>query len=176
MRSKIDAQAPLTLRAATLKDMELLRRWDQQPHVVAAAADGAWGGEEELARPPPNTHQLIASIDGRPVGLVQILDPAQDTPYWGESAHSPGSLRAIDIWIGEPDALRRGYGTQMMRQALALCFAQPEVTAVLADPLTRNTQARRFFERLGFELMERRSFGEDDCCVYRLARSALTLR
>jgi len=104
------------------------------------------------------------------VGFVQILDPAHDSEYWGESPHRAGSLRAIDIWIGEPDALGRGYGTAMMRQALGRCFAQREVIAVLADPLASNTRACRFYARLGFELIERRWFGEDDCCVYRLDR------
>ena len=43
--------------------------------------------------------------------------------------------RAIDIWIGEPDARNRGYGAQMMEQAIARCFADPSVHTILIDPL-----------------------------------------
>ena len=58
----------------------------------------------------------------------------------------------------------------MMRLALARCFADRAVTAVLVDPLARNTRAHRFYERLGFRQVERRRFGADDCFVYRLER------
>ena len=57
-----------------------------------------------------------------------------------------------------------------MQLALARCFADPAVTAVLVDPLVSNTRVHRFYERLGFRCVERRQFGEDDCFVYRLSR------
>ena len=114
----------------------------------------------------------VVSVDGRPVGFLQIIDPAaEETHYWGDVE---GGLRAIDIWIGEEEDLGRGYGTRMMRLALERCFADPGVGAVLIDPLEINIRARRFYERLGFRLVERRRFGDDDCCVYRLERSAWT--
>jgi len=80
-------------------------------------------------------------------------------------------LRAIDIWIGEETDLGKGYGTQIMQLALARCFADPTVTAVLIDPLASNTRAHRFYKRLGFQFVDRRRFGKDDCCVYRLKRA-----
>lgn len=78
---------------------------------------------------------------------------------------------AHSIWIGEADDLGKGHGTQIMRLALARCFADPTVTAVLIDPLASNPRAHRFYERLGFEFLEYRRFGTDECRVYRLARS-----
>lgn len=58
----------------------------------------------------------------------------------------------------------------MMELALALCFADPLVTAVLIDPLANNTRAHRFYQRLGFQVVDRRQFGEDDCLVHCLKR------
>ncbi len=160
----------LRLRPATLDDLALLRRWDDAPQVVAADPNDDWGWETELARDPDWREQLIAEVHGRPIGFVQIIDPAlEDGHYWGEC---PPDLRAVDIWIGEPDALGKGYGTEMMEQALARCFAPPEVEAVLIDPLASNERARRFYERLGFAFVEERSFGLDRCAVYRLDRAA----
>ena len=157
----------IALRPATSDDLELLRHWDEQPHVIAAGADD-WGWEEELARSPDWREQLIAELDGRPIGFIQIIDPArEESHYWGEIPHN---LRAIDIWIGEASDLGKGYGTQMMQLTLARCFAEPAVTAVLIDPLVSNTRAHRFYERLGFQQIERRQFGDDDCFVYRLSR------
>jgi aminoglycoside 6'-N-acetyltransferase len=159
----------VTLRPATLGDLELLRHWDEQPHTVASDPNDDWGWEIELARNPPWREQLIAEVDGRPVGFLQIIDPAEeDSRYWGDA---PPDLRAIDIWIGEASALNRGHGTAMMRLAIARCFTPPEVTAILIDPLASNTAAHRFYERLVFRFVERRRFGEDDCFVYRLERS-----
>jgi aminoglycoside 6'-N-acetyltransferase len=44
------------------------------------------------------------------------------------------------------------------------------VTAVLIDPLAGNTRARRFYERQGFRFVGERTFGGDNCAVYRLER------
>jgi aminoglycoside 6'-N-acetyltransferase len=159
----------INLRSATSADLELLRYWDEQPHVISSDPNDNWGWEVELNLTPDWREQLIAEIDGRPIGFIQIIDPArEDTHYWGDITEG---FRAIDIWIGEETDLGKGYGTQMMRLALARCFADPVVTAVLVDPLASNTRAHRFYERLGFQFVESRCFGEDDCFVYRLLRT-----
>lgn len=162
---------PLKLRAATPGDLTLLRRWEAEPHVAAhAGTDGGWDWEDMLAARPPWRELLVAELDRRPIGFLQIIDPRlEETHYWGDV---PAGLRAIDIWIGEADALSRGHGTAMMRLALERCFADPAVTAILIDPLARNTRAQRFYARLGFVAVERRLFDTDDCLVMRLERAA----
>jgi aminoglycoside 6'-N-acetyltransferase len=158
----------LSLRPATPADRALLEHWDGQPHVVASDPNDDWGWATELAHQPAWREQLIAECDGRPVGFLQIINPArEETHYWGDV---PPDLRAIDIWIGEAADLGRGYGTRMMHAAIARCFRDPAVKAILIDPLTTNQRARRFYERLGFRVVERRQFGADDCTVYRLTR------
>lgn len=159
----------IQLRPATIADLALLRHWDEQPHVVESDPNDDWEWETELLRHPDWREQLIAELDGRPIGFVQIIDPArEETHYWGDV---PDHLRAIDIWIGEAEDTGKGYGSDMMRLALRRCFADPTVEAVLNDPLASNTAAHRFYERLGFRFVERRQFGEDDTFVYRLGRA-----
>jgi aminoglycoside 6'-N-acetyltransferase len=98
--------------------------------------------------------------------LVQIIDPArEESRYWGEVA---ADLRAVDLWLGEPADLGKGYGTRIMRDVLERCFADPRVSAVLVDPLAANARAHRFYERLGFRPLERRRFGADECLVFSL--------
>jgi aminoglycoside 6'-N-acetyltransferase len=159
----------LKLRLANPADLALLKSWDRQAHVIAATgSDGLFDWEGELPRQVPWREFLIAEVDGRPIGMMQIIDAAEEeTHYWGDAEPN---LRAIDIWIGEPGDLGKGYGTQMMRLALERCFADPKVTAVLIDPLASNTRAHRFYERCGFRAVGPRRFGEDDCIVYRVAR------
>lgn len=161
--------AHITLRPATLDDLALLQRWDEAPHVIESDPNDDWGWEMTLGQPRPWREQLIAEADGVPIGFVEIIDPAADEEhYWGDV---PPGLRAIDIWIGEADYLNRGHGTVMMRMALDRCFAAPEVSAVIIDPLVGNAGALRFYQRIGFRPVERRRFGEDDCLVHRLERA-----
>jgi aminoglycoside 6'-N-acetyltransferase len=58
----------------------------------------------------------------------------------------------------------------MMTLAIERCFSEPSVRAILVDPLASNDRARRFYERVGFRFVENRSFGDDNCAVYRLER------
>ena len=159
----------VTLRRATPADRELLEYWDRKPHVVAATGqDDVADWSAELASTAAWPEHLVAELDGRPIGIVQVIDPLEEeTHYWGDVARD---LRAIDIWIGEEADLGRGYGTEMMRLVIGRCFADPAVRAILLDPLASNTRAHRFYERLGFRAIGPRRFGADDCIVYRLER------
>ena len=166
----------VTLRPATPPDVVWFDRWDSDPGVIAATSDdpGAtvafadtdWA--EELAAQDENSQYFIAELDGRPIGAMQVCDPHLESGhYWGEIAPN---LRAIDIWIGSADDRGKGYGATMMRLALDRCFADPRVTAVVIDPLASNERAQRFYRRLGFKPIGRRSFGDDDCLVHELTR------
>ena len=158
----------MVFRPAIASDLALLRRWDRQAHVIAANPYDKWVWETELNRSPDWREQLIAEVNGSPIGFVQIIDPAQEeSHYWGDVAQN---LRAIDIWVGERRNLGKGYGSAMMNLALSRCFSVPEVSAVLVDPLVSNKHAQRFYERCGFQFVERRWFGADECCVYQIRR------
>ncbi len=160
----------ITLRTATIDDLPILKHWDEQPHVIASDPKDDWYWETELKHFPNWREMLMAELDGRPIGFIQIIDPArEDTQYWGEVTRN---LRAIDIWIGEADDLGKGYGTEMMRQAIERCFADKSVEAIVIDPLETNVRAIRFYERVGFRFVERRNFFGDDCVVMIMERPA----
>lgn len=162
----------ICLRRATTADIPLLKYWDTQPHIIEAVGHddggGGWDWDGEIPVAVSWRDHLIAEEDGRPIGFIQIIDPVEDeTHYWGDVEPD---LRAVDIWIGEADALGRGLGTQMMRLALERCFSDPQVKAILIDPRSSNIRAHRFYERNGFHFVERRMFGQDECHVMRLTR------
>jgi aminoglycoside 6'-N-acetyltransferase len=169
--------ANLSFRQAMLEDAPVLERWDRDPAVISATTDDAnaekaFGDHDwrkELPKQSPVDFYLIAELDGRPFGAMQIIDPhLEPTHYWGEIE---ANLRAIDIWIGEPDCRGMGLGEKMMQAALAGCFADRAVTAVIIDPLNSNTRAHAFYQRLGFKPQGRQVFNdEDDCLVHKLTR------
>ena len=166
------------LRLAASADIPTLKRWDEMPHVIAATTDDpeasrAFGDidwAKEIAAADPSSQYFMAELHGRPIGAMQIIDPyLEPTQYWGEIEPN---LRALDIWIGEEEDLGKGHGEAMMRIALALCFADPHVTAVVIDPLASNLRAHKFYRRLGFASQGLRRFGADLCLVHRLERAA----
>ncbi len=158
----------IKLRTENINDLKILRHWDKQPHIIESGVED-WDWEDQIGTEYDWRESLIAELDGRPIGFMEIIDPYLDEEnYWGENVEP--NLRAIDIWIGEEEDLGKGYGTEMMRLALEKCFAPPEVKAVIIDPLASNKDAHRFYKRLGFKFVEERSFDEDDCFVFVLTR------
>lgn len=163
------ASKNIRLRQASVNDLSLLTYWDEQPHIIESDPNDDWDWEVELLRFPSWRQQLIAELNGRAIGFVQIIDPLlEDSRYWGEV---PDNLRAIDIWIGEKEDLGKGYGTKMMHMAIKRCFEDESVKAIIIDPLATNIKACRFYERLGFRFVEYRQFNNDYCAVYRLERN-----
>ena len=159
----------IAFRKATIADAALLKYWDTKQHVIASGNDDDWNWEKELIRDPAWREQLIAELNGRPIGVVQIIDPKlEETHYWG---NVESNLRAIDIWIGEEEDLGQGYGTTMMNLAIERCFKEPEVTSILIDPLETNVRAHKFYRKIGFKEVGLQTFDEDRCLVFRLDRS-----
>ena len=161
----------LKFRLAKIEDLELLTYWDTKQHVIDCDPDDDWSWEIELCRNPEWREQLIAELNGKPIGVIQIIDPfKEETHYWGGVEHNK---RAIDIWIGEEENLNKGYGSTMMRLATKRCFANPEVSGILIDPLKSNSSAHRFYERLGFEFLEQKKFADTECYIYELKRKPM---
>ncbi|WP_158858485.1 GNAT family N-acetyltransferase [Lunatibacter salilacus] len=161
----------ITLRPATLNDLELVEYWETKQHVIDCDPDDDWNWEEELRRNPAWREQLVAELDGEPIGFLQIIDPfLEETHYWGDVEPSK---RAIDIWLGEENNLNKGYGTRIMELAIERCFQDPAVDGILIDPLKSNVKAHRFYKRLGFEFIEERIFEETVCFVFELRRKTV---
>jgi aminoglycoside 6'-N-acetyltransferase len=156
----------IELRPMRLDDVAWLVRWDDDPDVAAALGGrGAdwydWG--TELTRTVAWRELLIAEEDGRPVGFVQLTDAAEEeSHYWGDI--EPGTW-TIDIWLGSPDDRGRGVGTEVMRQAIARNFTHHGASRIVIDPHVTNRRAISFYERLGFQHLEQRNFGDDRSAV-----------
>ena len=58
----------------------------------------------------------------------------------------------------------------MMKLAINRSFADKKVTAIIIDPLETNKGAIRFYKKMGFQFVEKKTFGESNCLVYKLSR------
>jgi aminoglycoside 6'-N-acetyltransferase len=158
----------IVLRPASVADRSLFDRWDREPDVISATTDDPTAEKAFADTYWPDELAAQNELDGRPIGAMQIIDPhLESTHYWGEIRPN---LRALDIWIGEPDCRGKGYGETMMHLAFQRCFSDPAVTAIVIDPLASNTRAHQFYRRLGFKPVRRQRFGDDDCLVLELRR------
>lgn len=105
---------------------------------------------------------IICLADGREIGSVYFrdIDREKGTAEYG-------------IFIGEEDALGRGYGTAAAGQALAYAFAKLKLRKVFLRFLTDNIGARKSYEHVGFRLTDRRELvmtrqGEREVCFMEL--------
>ncbi len=146
----------INLRNAILEDIPILQHWDKQQHVIDCDPEDDWDWSEMLVEEKEWQKMLVAELNGRAIGFVQIIDPyLEETNYWGEIEQN---LRAIDIWIGEATDLGKGYGTVMMNLAIEKCFSNEKVKAIVIDPLETNVLAIKFYKKLGFKFVAKREF------------------
>jgi hypothetical protein len=80
---------------------------------------------------------------------------------------SISDLAILQKWDEEPHVIESDPNDDWQWEH---CFASLDVKAILIDPLESNERAHRFYERLGFQFLEKRQFGEDRCFVYQLNR------
>ncbi len=76
----------ITLRPASIGDLELLRYWDAKQHVIDCDPDDDWNWEEELCRDPEWREQLVAELDGEPLAFCKSLIPMPKKLTIGEKS------------------------------------------------------------------------------------------
>jgi aminoglycoside 6'-N-acetyltransferase len=160
----------IDLRPVTAADFPLLARWLAEPHVHR------WWhhdlGEEAVARDfgpvvrgEEPAEDLLALVDGEPVGLVQRCrwhdypDELDElvTGSAGRIDVPPGTL-TVDYLLGPPEAIGRGLGPRVVRAACDDAWAAyPDAPAVVVPVAAANRRSWRALEKAGF-----RRVGEAD--------------
>ncbi|MDH6231332.1 aminoglycoside 6'-N-acetyltransferase [Mesorhizobium soli] len=141
-------------RPLTGKDMPLLARWLGEPHVAA------WWGDKktELKGIGENIDSIsvepfIMELDGRPIGYIQSYDPhlEDENPYQDQ----PTGTLGIDQFIGEPEPVGKGHGTQLIAEFVEMLFEEG-APRVIIDPDPANAVAIHVYEKVGFQPIGRR--------------------
>src|ERR1700744_201091 len=113
-------RADYAFRPMSSADLALIRAWLQPPEVRRW-----WGDPDEQYElvssdlSHPDMDQFIVFCDGRPFAYIQCY--ALSTWNQGFGAQ-PAGTRGIDQFIGEPDLIGCGHGSNFIRQFVAdLC-------------------------------------------------------
>lgn len=143
-------------RFLTADDLPRMHAWLNTEHVARWWRDAPASLEETVRTFGPllhgatNTTAFIAEYDGQPVGYLQRYFPHLEIDHWGRQELPPG-IAGIDLFIGEPELVGRGFGPVMVRAFLRrVVFADPTVPSCLIDPDPANGAAIRAYEKVGF--------------------------
>jgi aminoglycoside 6'-N-acetyltransferase len=131
-------------RPLTESDLPLLERWLAMPHVKQFWDDGPWleVRAKYLERIGSDAvRQFIVLLEGAPIGYAQ----------WYEASLSDPTTIGIDQFIGEPDLIGQGVGTELVRALLDTILVDQRVRRVVVDPAAENRRAIRCYEKVGFK-------------------------
>lgn len=93
-------------------------------------------------------HRIVMYND-IPIGFCQYYDCYNAQEDW-YSVPDPGITFSIDYLIGEPDYLRRGFGTQIVNALISEISRTTTATTVIAQPEKENTRSCRTLMSAGF--------------------------
>jgi aminoglycoside 6'-N-acetyltransferase len=179
----------IELRRMTADDLPLVARWLHEPHVAHwwlpdTTADAEL--EELSARVSgggDQTTQMLTIVEGgdglrsgaQPIGWCQWYSyDAYPTEAEALGAHA-GDV-GVDYAIGDPAAIGRGLGTQLIAALVDEVRRHHPACGVIVDPDARNVASRRVLERNGFCLIAVRrvasELNNDPMAIYRLAGAA----
>jgi aminoglycoside 6'-N-acetyltransferase len=150
--------AALTWRRLALDDFPLLAQWLEVPSVArwwnhetsAAAIERDFGPAVRGEEP---SEDLLVSLDGRPLGLVQRSVISDYPDYLAELqslTDVPSRAITIDYFIGVADKQGIGLGTRMLRAAVARAWIEhPDAPAIIVAVVAANVASWRALEKAG---------------------------
>lgn len=152
--------AGLTFRPLAPADLPLLARWLTEPHVARwwnhdTSPEGVERDFGPAIRGEEPAEDLLVSLDGEPVGLMQRCRWHDYPEYVVEIAGiltiPPGAV-SIDYLVGPPAATGRGLGSTMIAAAVADVWRRhPDAPAVIVPVAAANRASWRALERAGFD-------------------------
>ncbi len=143
-------QTEVYLRPMTVEDTGKIVTWRNREFVrknfiyqELFTEEGHLRWIETQVKPGHVVQFILCLEEGREIGSV----------YFRDIDRSAGTAE-YGIFIGEEDALGKGYGTRAARLALQYAFETMDLRKVFLRVLSDNTGARKSYEHAGFRLIE----------------------
>ncbi len=140
----------LPLLGSWLRDPQVARWWNHESTAEAVERDfrASVRGEEP-------GEDLVVSLDGHPVGLVQrsvIRDYPEDLAEFSAIVEVPDGAVDLDYLIGEDARRGRGLGSRIIAMAVDRTWLDyPTAPAVMVAVVAANTASWRALEKAGLQ-------------------------
>lgn len=146
----------ISFAPAVAEDHPLIVGWLQQPHVRqwlhGTGLQNTLDSLDEFLEGAAEFDHWLASDQGTPFAYLLTSTVDQTEAAVAAIPFAGGQAITLDVFIGEPDYLDRGWGTALIKQFIDRQF--PAVTDVLIDPEATNTRAIHVYQKLGFRVVE----------------------
>lgn len=76
--------------------------WDTKQHIIDCDPDDGLNWEVEMNRNPEWREQLIAELNGEPIGFILIIDPYLEEAYYSGNVESNKERATLDWRRKEP--------------------------------------------------------------------------
>jgi aminoglycoside 6'-N-acetyltransferase len=148
----------LTWRPLTADDLPVLAEWLQEPQVARwwnhehtiEAVERDFGASVRGEEPGED---LVVSLDGRPIGLLQrsvIRDYPEDLAEFEAAIDVPTGAVELDYLIADGALRGRGLGSRMIATAVQNTWRDhPTAPAVLVSVVAANIASWRALEKAG---------------------------
>ncbi|MET0866411.1 MAG: GNAT family N-acetyltransferase [Nakamurella sp.] len=152
------SEATISWRQLSAEDLPLLTEWLREPGVArwwnhdtsTAGVEADFGPSVRGEEPGQD---LVVSVDGRPVGLVQrsvIADYPEDLEEFEAIVDVPAGAVELDYLIGDAALRGRGLGGRMIAAVVDDTWtAYPAAPVVLVAVVAANVASWRALEKAG---------------------------
>ena len=136
-------------------DLPTLLAWLAKPHVTRWWSPATTLDEVRQAYLPAEpaadaAHPFFAWADERAIAYAQVYPVAAGGSDWWPDEVGPGVV-GMDLLIGSPDHIGRGWGTALVSQFLGEVIRDSRLEEVRVDPHPDNVAARKCYRNAGFE-------------------------
>lgn len=156
----------------TRKHIPLWEQWIELPHVKDVwFIEGYEPSSNILNKIEGNGYVFPYAIliDSKPIGYIQSCDlfacknlcPEPGGLFTNESS----GTWCMDLFIGDPDYLDRGFGTEIVKRFCDKLFTENQAKLILIDPAEDNKRAIRCYEKAGFKPVKVAHDGVMNCLI-----------
>jgi aminoglycoside 6'-N-acetyltransferase len=148
----VSAESPVSLAPIEAVHFRLLAEWLARPHVARwHPAPEAW--IESALSPPPDGAQALLLLDARPIGYLRWRKVFRETLDALGLTEIPTGAVDVDMLIGEPECVGRGYGPRALGLLVETLRRDAATPLVGLSPSIDNLAAQRAYAKAGFRKM-----------------------
>jgi len=163
----------VTFKKLEIGDLDLLEKWNREPHVKKYwDSDKSWEESYEkyiLRTSSEVVKQFIAYDEETPFAYIQFYWASKVGDGWWEGIDE--GTAGIDLYIGEPSYLGKGFGKTVLKSFVDFLFDNPEVNRIIADPNPKNEKIQKLLMSLGFSNIGPIKTPDGEALLFELRRS-----